>query len=479
MGYIKNTAKKENNNTLKAASWYTISNFLSKVILYLYTPVYARVLSTWEYGQYGNFTSWQTILVSLLSLNLYSTVAMAYLEYEDENRFCEYVSTISILGMLPPAVFVLLAVIFRDRFKSIFGMGGFLLYSLAFYVTFSSVLTVFQAEQRSRIKYRLSSFLTLISSVGSSVLIAVFLSISNNKLNGVIAGSTQGVIIINLCVLIYLLKRKLSFKKEYVKYSLGIALPLVPHVLAGHILGSADKIMISRICGSEFTAYYNIPFTVSMIITLLVTSANNAWVPWFFQRMKSEETDVIKRVIRITIPIFMAATFFLCFFAPEVVRIVGGKNYVASVYIMPPIALSCFFNYLYTLYVNIEFYNKKTFGISIATVISALVNVGLNYVFIHKFGYVAAAYTTLFSSILTLLIHIIIVKRHGWSKIVDTRFNLTMAMICMIICLLTSFIYEYSMIRYIGEGLIVIILVSVIAKYYKVILVYLRGSYHE
>ena len=55
-------------------------------------------------------------------------------------------------------------------------------------------------------------------------------------------------------------------------------------------------------------------------------------------------------------------------------------------------------------------YKKKTLFISINTVISVVVNIGLNYWLIPIFGYTAAAYTTAFSYILLFTLHYITTK---------------------------------------------------------------------
>ena len=59
----------------------------------------------------------------------------------------------------------------------------------------------------------------------------------------------------------------------------------------------------------------------------------------------------------------------------------------------------------YTLYVNVEHYYKKTIFITINTVIAATINLITNYLFIPKYGYFAAAFTTLFSYGVALFLH--------------------------------------------------------------------------
>lgn len=79
--------------------------------------------------------------------------------------------------------------------------------------------------------------------------------------------------------------------------------------------------------------------------------------------------------------------------------------------VIPPIVLSNYLIFIYTLYVNVEHYYKKTVFISINTIIAAVVNIALNYFFILQWGYVGAAYTTLMSYGLSLILHCIYSRR--------------------------------------------------------------------
>ena len=81
--------------------------------------------------------------------------------------------------------------------------------------------------------------------------------------------------------------------------------------------------------------------------------------------------------------------------APEILLILGGKSYLEAVYVITPVAMGCVCQFLYTMFVNIEQFKKKTVGMAVASMIAACVNLILNYIFIPRIGYLAAAYTTL------------------------------------------------------------------------------------
>lgn len=435
-------------NVLKAGIWYIISNFISKGILYICTPLYTRLLTTSEYGQYSNFLSWQSILAAFITFDLSSSVGIAYIDYKDDLEFNEFISTISICSVLIPVMFSLPMLLYSDRFVRIFNLDRSYFIILLFYLCFCNNLQVYQAEQRSKIKYKLSSILTLLTSLGGVCLTLIFVLCLRNNLVSIILGNVLFNVVINIGILSVVLKKRFVFRWKYVRYALLISIPLIPHILAGTILGSSDKVMITKICGSEKTALYSLVFTIAMAVTMFASSINKAWVPWFFDRISNGDNDSIKRAVRRIFPILSISAILICLTAPEIVLILGGKNYLESVSLVPPLILHCVCNFVSTLYINIEFYNKKTFGISVATVISSIANLILNWIFIHAFGYRAVAYTTLFSSILTLIFHIYKIKKQNMLQIFDNKYNMMVLVATLFACFFILAIYPLKIVRY-------------------------------
>ena len=53
---------------LKAGIWYTVCSFLTKGIAFITTPIFTRLLSSSEYGDYNTFVAWAGIIVIVSSL---------------------------------------------------------------------------------------------------------------------------------------------------------------------------------------------------------------------------------------------------------------------------------------------------------------------------------------------------------------------------------------------------------------------------
>ena len=52
---------------VKASLWFLICAFLQKGISFITTPIFTRLLSTSEYGQYNVFNSWMNIIIVIVT----------------------------------------------------------------------------------------------------------------------------------------------------------------------------------------------------------------------------------------------------------------------------------------------------------------------------------------------------------------------------------------------------------------------------
>ena len=59
---------------VRASLWFLICSFLQKGISMITTPIFTRIMSTSDYGQFGVFNSWLGIITILVSMNFYAGV---------------------------------------------------------------------------------------------------------------------------------------------------------------------------------------------------------------------------------------------------------------------------------------------------------------------------------------------------------------------------------------------------------------------
>ena len=87
---------------VKASFWFFLCAFLQKAIGMISTPIFTRLMTPVEYGQYNVFNSWFNIIGILISLRLYYGVYMQGLvKFEDQKAlFSASMQTLSLVLVL-------------------------------------------------------------------------------------------------------------------------------------------------------------------------------------------------------------------------------------------------------------------------------------------------------------------------------------------------------------------------------------------
>lgn len=455
---------KKNLSFAKLGVIYTISNLIVKGIAFLTTPIFTRLMSQNDFGQFSGISAWANIISVIVTLSLYSSISRA--KYDFEEDIDKYLSSILIFGNVFTIFSWIIVELKIGYFEKIFSMDRTFIRSILLYCIFQPSIQMLLLKNRMINNYKKViglTWITLLTSVFSSLLLVYFLE---DKLAGRVYGTYIAVSIINLIFWLEIIYKGKSFDYKYVKYACFLSLPLVFHELSGILLNSSDRIMVNDMLGGKAAALYSLAYTVATIVTVLLSSINQAWVPWFYDNLNEKKYNLIKNVSRKYTAVIALGCILLMLIGPEMIMIFGGKKYMDAVYVIPPVSLSIFLQYLYTQYVNIEFFLKKTFYISLATIAATTINIGLNFILIPKFGYVAAAYTTVIGYFFMLLFHYFMCSITEYSNI----FSKKLFAIYFIIVLFSMFVsielYNFRIIRYFILFCIMIFTVSYIYKHY-------------
>lgn len=248
-------------------------------------------------------------------------------------------------------------------------------------------------------------------------------------------------------------KGKCFFSKKYWKYALWFNIPLVPHYLSQAILNSSDRIMINNMVDSSAAGIYSLAYSISSMMIIFNTALVNTISPWIYTKIKERKLGEIAGTSYLTMIMVAFVNLALIAFAPEAVSIFAPKSYYDAIWIIPPVAMSVYFMYAYDIFAKFQFYFEKTKFVMIASSISAIVNIILNYIFIKLFGYYAAGYTTLFCYALYTVSHYLFMNKiirenlDGF-KVFDTKILLAITFAMLILGFIMLFLYNFIYVRY-------------------------------
>jgi len=128
-------------------------------------------------------------------------------------------------------------------------------------------------------------------------------------------------------------------------------------------------------------------------------------------------------------------------------RFIATGEYFDSLEVVPVIVGGIFFQAHYSLFANVLYYYRKPKYVMYASVVAATLNIILNYIFIIKFGYIAAGYTTLICYIIQSTIDYVALRKICKYKIYDMKFIGILSLIIFFVAISGKYVYEHNLVR--------------------------------
>ena len=223
--------------------------------------------------------------------------------------------------------------------------------------------------------------------------------------------------------------------------------------------------MIGKMCGTKEAAFYSVAYSIAMVLLIVNTSISGTLNPWIYKTIKAGEHHKIGKVSYIILSLIAVCNFLLVAVAPELLMLMAPSTYFEAVWLIPPLTISVYFIFLYSLFATFEFYYEKTNYVAFASVLGAILNLILNYCAIKIWGYMAAGYTTLICYIFFVMLHYLFMRKVTKKymnnyKVYDIRIILALGFALVIASAIMMCLFNYWYIRY---GLMAIVLMLLFA----------------
>ena len=423
---------------VKSGFWYMFSNVFVKAISFLSIPIFTRLLTQEDFGYFNNFNSWLQILTIFVTLNLNNSLVSAKHDYK--KNYDEYILSTFTLNTIFISIWFIIFNCFNSFFTSYFNLSTKYINFICIYILFSTAFSAVQTRSKMLFKYKSNVIMHIIHSVSTTLLSVILVLLMKDKLDGRLWGIIIVSALIGSYCIILMLKRGKKIDISHWKYALKICLPYIPHSLAGMMIASLDKIMITNTFGNEHTAIYSIAIHCCMVIAVIQSSFNSAFFPWLGDKIAEKEFDDVNKTSKKYLALYLILVFGVMLITPEMLMFMGGKEYLDAKYLLVPVALSEVIYFITCLFSDVEYFKKKTFILSTATISAAIINFALNYLFLSKFGYSTAAYVKVITYIWLLIVHMIIVYKLGYSKLYDYKYVIGI----ILLVILGSFTINYS-----------------------------------
>lgn len=452
---------------LKAGVWFVFCNIVQQGISIITTPVFTRIMTEEEYGIFSVYRTWYNVLVVAITLELvYAPFTNAMVKFEDKKN--DFVSSMQSFFVISSVIWIVIFIVFQNFFTELMELPPIALYLMIIHVFTYASMSLWVAKQRFEYHYKKVVGITLSYALLNTALGIVLVLFMENGwfariLSMVISQGILGIILFFINIGNPL---KVSPFK-YWKYGIRFGGELLPNSLASLLLDQADRIVIQKMCGETDVAFYSLAYSIATMVNLFKTAITNSFLPWYYRMLKAGEEENVRKRISNLLFLMMFIVSGALLVMPEIVAVMGGNKYAGAINAIPPITISVFYMFLGTMCINTQYYFDKLLFGSITSVVSIVLNFSLNVVFVEKYGYIAAGYTTLVSyaviSISRYLYSLHLLKKLKRDKLFNNKVVLGLCVYSVILLPCCLLLYQYPVVRY-GIIFILILLLIVFHK---------------
>lgn len=452
---------------VKASVAFTICSIFQKGIQFITMPIFTRLLTPEQYGQYTLYQVWLSIISIFATLNISAGgFENGMLKYKHQRP--QFVSSLQTLANLITILVFLIYLFAKDFWNAVLGLPEIVVLAIFLELFFSPAFSLWSARQRYEYKYQALVLVTLLTSILNPVIGIIAVKHSLQKgiamiLSASLFTSCVGVVfyIVNFSY------GKCFFNKLFWKFILSFDLPLIFHYLSQIVLSSSDRIMIDKLFGESKVALYSLANSIGMVMLILINSIGASFSPWALKKLQEKSYKEIGKIAEKLLLFMAAVTLIPVILAPEVICILGTTEYLDAVGAVAPIALANYFIYMYGFFSLIEFYFEKSNYVMVSSCFAAGLNIILNLIFMPYFGYLAAAYTTAGSYLFLVNTHYIAMKKICQKeRIKEDIYNIHHFLLITAILVSVMFLfvlsYNITLLRYL---LVLIFLIAILLKW--------------
>jgi len=383
----------------KSLSIYTATSILNALIPFLLLPILTYYLNVEDYGLLAIIQIFIIFTIPFVSVNIQSTLQLEY-HHLDREEFAIWISSVLVIPIVSLFFIEIVFIISETLIHKFIDISIFwivIIPLIAFVQILPQViLSIYRISEYpiNYAKYQLSlSFVNL-----SLTLLFVVLF----KLNweGRLLAILFTYLIFTVVGFYLLLKMRFivfHINRDYIKKAFSLGLPLIVHVVSATLFIMSDRLFISYYLGAKAVGIYSIATQVAMIAMIIQDGFNQAWVPYLFRNLKSNNLENDIKIVKISylmIIFFALLPFIVDWLSPIIFKILINDRFYGAMEYVFWIVLGYSFLGMYKIVTNYIFYEKRVKILSFLSFLSLFLNLILNYIFIQYYGAIGVAYAT-------------------------------------------------------------------------------------
>ncbi len=423
---------------------FAIGSFSSKVLVLLLIPIYTNYLTTSELGRTDILQQIANWLMPVVSLTIAEAIIRFGLDKAYDKRKVFTIGNIVCFGGLSTFA-VILAIVSLTGIADTY-IGGYSVILYVFIFT-SSLKTLYATFVRAMEKVKLFAFNGILTTFFTLFFTALFYMVLPKGFLGENSGILKyllAIILSDFISIVFLTtKAKLwkyfdtrHFDRDLLHVMLQYSVPLIPAQLLWLITNSSDAFMTTHYLGSHYNGILSATYKIPNIVATVYMMFGQAWNMSAITENESKDRDKFYENV---FDFNQSLLYILCasclLIIQPLTRIMIGEDFQSCIKYSPIMIYSTIFSCFTTFMGSIYLATKETKKSLFTSLISGLVNVGLNIVLIPTIKLygppisTVAAYMTVF-----------IIRTFDSRKLVPFRIDFVKMIVNNIIIVLMMFV---------------------------------------
>jgi len=371
-------------------------------------PIITKLLGAENYGIWAQLIITLSLITPIAILGLPYTLVRFLAAEKDEKEIRDGIWSVFIIIFAVALIICIILFLFSGHISKFFGSEKILVQILALTIIFECLNQVFFSIFRAFQKIGKYSSFMIFQTLGEMGLVATTIFLGYG-----LFGAVLSLLVIRgtnfLIMGSYIIKEiRIKLPKFLrIKEYLHFGLPTIPGNISSWIIQSSDRYLIGFYFGTLFVGYYAPAYVIGNSIGLFIMPLIFI-LPAILSKLYDEnKTNKVKIHLKYSLKYFLTigipSVFGVSVLSKQLLSIFSTSEIARQSYhIVPFIALSILLYGIYAIIVQILALVKKTKINGIILMAVAFLNLGLNFIFIPRFGILGAAITTLIAYTLAL-----------------------------------------------------------------------------
>lgn len=390
---------------LKNTVIIAIGKLGTQILSFLLLPLYTAQLSQQEFGTYDFLVTLSVFLGPVITLLIEESMFRFLIDAEnvkDKKQIITATIMYVIFGMVS---FTIIASIITAITHYEFGM------IFIIFVISDLMIILSNCMARGMGKIKIYSIANFVLGVFTILLNILFILVFKMQATGLLLANTIANTVTAI-IMLYILKvhtyvSKEEFNKFKLKQMLKYSFPLVPNNLSWAIISMADRLMLTGLVGADANGVYSIANRFPSIISTFYSFFSTAWKESAARILKDDnKTQYYNSIYKDMKNFLKAITIGLIAVMPFAFKILINSNYNDAYIYIPILTIGIYYANMSNFYGGIFTAYKNTKIMGYTTVVGAVINIGINLIFMKIFPQNGILIATMSTVISTLIVYI-------------------------------------------------------------------------